>query len=146
MIRITTIFVLLLSIFVSACAQQGKTEEKTETTEIQNAAEVINKDITVAEFQELYDPAKHVLLDVRTPEEWEEGHLPNAVHLNFYEDNFAEELDKLEKDKAYVVYCKAGGRSGKTLAMLNEKGFTEAYNILGGYTELEAQGVETVTD
>ncbi|MDW8394144.1 MAG: rhodanese-like domain-containing protein [Chitinophagales bacterium] len=74
-----------------------------------------------------------VVLDVRTPEEYASGHLPKARLINFYDKNFAEQLDKLDKNKTYIVYCKAGGRSSKASQMLIDKGFTRVYNLEQGF-------------
>lgn len=51
-----------------------------------------------------------ILLDVRTPEEFAEGHLDGAVNLNWFEDDFKEKAAKLDKNKPIYLYCKAGGR------------------------------------
>ena len=84
-----------------------------------------------------------VILDVRTPEEFSEGHIENAVNLDFYSDDFKEELDKLDKNKTYVTHCRSGGRSAKTLNLMKELGFKEAYNITGGIVEWENEGLPT---
>ena len=76
-----------------------------------------------------------ILLDVRTPEEVAAGVIGEPVVLDFYADNFEAELDKLDKSKVYVVYCKAGGRSAKAAKMMHEKGFKYLYNLEGGYDE-----------
>ena len=75
-----------------------------------------------------------VLLDVRTPEEIADGKISDALELDYFGDNFAVEIDKLDKDKHYVVYCKSGGRSAKSIAMMKEKGFEKCTNLKGGYT------------
>ena len=73
-----------------------------------------------------------VILDVRTPQEFAQGHLAGAVNLDFHAPTFRGELDKFEKTKTYLVYCRSVNRSGKTLDMMRELGFAEAYNITGG--------------
>ena len=72
------------------------------------------------------------LIDVRTPEEFASGHLQNAVNINFYSGDFKEQLEKLDKSKPVMVYCKSGGRSGKAMAILKELGFAVVYNLDGG--------------
>lgn len=82
-----------------------------------------------------------VILDVRTPEEYRAGHIPGAVNLDFYTDTFREELNKLDKNKKYLIYCRSGRRSGIVLGIAKELGFTEAYNMLGGIIQWEEEGL-----
>ena len=73
------------------------------------------------------------LLDVRTSEENQnDGGIEGAVNIDFYGDSFQAELDKLNKDIPTLVYCRSGGRSGKTAVMMKEKGFKEVYDLEGG--------------
>ena len=73
-----------------------------------------------------------VILDVRTPEEFAEGHIENAVNIDFYADTFPDELDVLDRDKTYLIYCQSGDRSGSAARMMEELGFQDAYNMKGG--------------
>lgn len=76
------------------------------------------------------------ILDVRTEEEVEEGFIPNAKNLNIFKGQaFIYELGALDKSKNYYVYCRSGGRSGQACAIMNEMGFENAYNLLGGFSE-----------
>ncbi len=73
-----------------------------------------------------------VILDVRTPEEFAEGYVENAVNIDFYEDVFPDELEGLDRDKTYLIYCRSGSRSGKTFKMMENLGFKDVYNMKGG--------------
>ncbi|APY00979.1 rhodanese-related sulfurtransferase [Lacinutrix venerupis] len=76
------------------------------------------------------------ILDVRTEEEVEDGFIPNAKNLNIFKGQaFIYELEALDKSKNYYVYCRSGGRSGQACAIMNEMGFENAYNLLGGFSE-----------
>ncbi len=75
-----------------------------------------------------------VVLDVRTPEEYKQGHLENAVLMNYNSGNFESELNTLDQNKTYLVYCKAGGRSAKASELLSQKGF-KVYNLEGGISD-----------
>ncbi len=94
------------------------------------------KDVSPEEAYELIQKRNgspdFIILDVRTPEEYKEGYIENALNINFYSDEFNSELRKLDKDKAYLIYCRSGGRSGRTLNMMKQLGFKEVYNIQGG--------------
>jgi rhodanese-related sulfurtransferase len=73
-----------------------------------------------------------IIIDVRTQAEFESGHIENAINIDKSSESFQEELDALEKDKTYLVYCKMGSRSKDALNIMRQLGFMEAYNMLGG--------------
>lgn len=72
------------------------------------------------------------LLDVRTPAEYQSGHLPQATLMNFREDGFEEKVAQLDKDKPVMLYCAGGGRSHEAAAMLAQSGFQKVYELEGG--------------
>ncbi|MFL9842919.1 rhodanese-like domain-containing protein [Flavobacterium rhizosphaerae] len=72
------------------------------------------------------------VIDVRTPEEYNSGHIANAVNIDINENDFAQRLDSLDKDKAVYVYCRSGGRSAKAVDMLKAKSFTNIIELNGG--------------
>ena len=74
-----------------------------------------------------------VVLDVRTPEEVEQGYIPGAQNIDIYlGQEFMDELGKLDKSKNYYVYCRSGNRSGQACALMNSIGISNAYNLMGG--------------
>lgn len=74
-----------------------------------------------------------VILDVRTPEEYTEGFIENAINIDIYKgQGFVYEIDALDKTKNYYVYCKAGGRSAQACNIMNQLGIEHAYNLEGG--------------
>ena len=82
-----------------------------------------------------------VVLDVRTLDELKTtGIIPGAVHLDFYlGHHFIEELETLERDKNYYVYCRSGVRSAQTCGMLNNIGIANAFNLTGGILEWQGE-------
>jgi len=77
-----------------------------------------------------------VVLDVRTREEAEEGIIPNALLIDIYKgQGFLDEIEKLDVTKTYYVYCKSGGRSAQACSVMNQLGFKNTYNLIGGFTE-----------
>ncbi|WP_430612406.1 rhodanese-like domain-containing protein [Flavobacterium sp. JP2137] len=77
-----------------------------------------------------------VILDVRTEEEFEEIAIPNSLNIDIYKgQGFLDEINKLDKDKKYYVYCKAGGRSNQACLLMNQLGFESTYNLLGGISD-----------
>ncbi|MGB5693720.1 MAG: rhodanese-like domain-containing protein [Flavobacteriaceae bacterium] len=77
---------------------------------------------------------KEVLIDVRTPEEYQEGHLDGAININWFDPDFTQQVEALGQKKGIYVYCKKGGRSAKAAAMLDSLGYS-ATDLLGGYDE-----------
>lgn len=82
-----------------------------------------------------------VILDVRTPEEFADGHIENAINLDYYSETFRDELNKLDEGKKYLIYCRSGNRSGKALNIMQELNFREVYNMSGGILEWQAEGL-----
>ena len=92
------------------------------------------KHINQQEWQQLLsEDTNAVILDVRTPEEQALGIIENAICIDIYKpEEFISELEKLDKSKNYYIYCKAGGRSANACQVMDEMGFTQTYNLLGG--------------
>jgi phage shock protein E len=86
-------------------------------------------------------PADLVLLDVRTPEEFAEGHLEGAVLIDFYDADFADQLAALDRDVPYLVYCRSGNRSGQAMSVMEDLGFTSAVDVDGGIVAWSAAGL-----
>lgn len=95
-----------------------------------DGVELLNSD----KFEQKLDVENVQLVDVRTPEEFAEGHLPNAINVNVMDDNFDAEMAKLDKEKSVMVYCKSGGRSAKAASKLKVQGFKNISDLDGGIT------------
>jgi rhodanese-related sulfurtransferase len=80
---------------------------------------------------------------VRTAGEFATGHIENAMNLDYHSDSFRNELNNLDKNKTYLVYCAMGSRSADALAIMKELGFMEAYNMLGGINQWQEEGLPT---
>ena len=100
------------------------------------------QDINSDELELMISKEDLILLDVRTTTEYSNGHLISAVNINYYGDNFDNDIDKLDKSKPIIVYCKSGGRSSKSALKLVEKGFEEIYNLKGGFDQWIFYGKE----
>ena len=89
-----------------------------------------------------------LVLDVRTPEELAEtGYIKGAEHIDYKRSDFKQALaTKLDKTQPVAVYCRSGGRSGETAAMLQEMGFSSIYDLDGGITAWMDAGMETVKE
>ncbi|MBT8193002.1 MAG: rhodanese-like domain-containing protein [Acidimicrobiia bacterium] len=82
-----------------------------------------------------------VLLDVRTPEEFNEVRVPGSINVDFYAADFASQLDTLSKDVPYVVYCRSGNRSSQTMDIMRDLGFTEVWDVDGGIISWNEAGL-----
>lgn len=90
--------------------------------------------------KQLEEDNNSVVLDVRTQDEINEGIIPNAIHIDIYRgQGFIYEIDQLDKSKNYYVYCKSGGRSAQACAIMNQLGFKNAYNLIGGITDWQGE-------
>lgn len=92
----------------------------------------INTSITAEEFEKKLSDGNAQLIDVRTPEEYNQGHLKGALNYNINSSEFENQLSKLDKNKPVLVYCLSGGRSGSAAEIMADKGFIEVYNMQGG--------------
>ncbi len=76
------------------------------------------------------------VLDVRTEEEVADGVIPNAKIIDIYKgQGFIYKVEELDKSKNYYVYCKSGGRSAQACAVMNQLGFKNTYNLVGGFSQ-----------
>ena len=98
--------------------------------------------ISVEEMQELVHLEDMQLVDVRTPSEYNEGHVPNAQNIDFWGENFDAKIDELDKTKPIIVYCKSGGRSAKCASKLAAKGFEKIYDLEGGFSQWKLEKKE----
>jgi rhodanese-related sulfurtransferase len=85
-----------------------------------------------------------IILDVRTASEFKEGHIENAVNIDFYLPQFKDLLNKLDKNKKYLVYCRSGHRSGNAVNIMKDLKFMEVYNMTDGITKWKTLGYNLV--
>ena len=104
------------------------------------------KNIHVAEFEKLSSELteSEVLLDVRSKSEVKSGHIKGMINIDFYSDDFENQIKQLDKSKTYYVYCAAGGRSMKAANMMTIHGINNVYNLNGGITAWKKEG-KTIT-
>lgn len=91
------------------------------------------------------DDVDFVILDVRTPGEFSEGHIENAINLDYNSETFEAELDQLDKGKTYLMHCKSGGRSAKALTIMEELDFLEVYHLADGIDGWKDEGFPVVS-
>ncbi len=126
-------------LFVSCSEAQHSTEsnetvstttDTPQTEQVQTIAQVVSAE----EFKSMIGKEGYQLLDVRTPQEYNAGKIGDAQNINFFDADFKAQVDKLDKDKPVLIYCASGNRSGKATAIMKTMGFTEIYDLRGGYS------------
>tara|TARA_B100000378_G_C17864882_1_gene349980 strand:+ start:177 stop:566 length:390 start_codon:yes stop_codon:yes gene_type:complete len=127
-------FFLLVMTFFTACNSQP-----TAASDL----EIRGGDVPVAKAKELINSDTVTILDVRTADEYRLGHIKDATNIDFYGDDFDEQIEDLPKNKTYLVYCHSGGRSAKSMKMMQDKGYT-VYNMEGGISAWTESGEDTM--
>jgi len=103
-------------------------------------------DLSVSEFSSKVTEAGIITLDVRTPGEFNEGHIEGAQLIDFQSGNFESEIATLDKSKTYAVYCRSGSRSGQAVKIMSDAGFTNLYNLNGGVIDWANAGLPLVNN
>jgi rhodanese-related sulfurtransferase len=98
------------------------------------------KNVGVAEFDKLRTESKSIVLDVRTPNEYALGHIPDAVNIDWNAKDFTEKVAALDRGHTYLVHCAAGGRSAKACDKMEKLNFKDLYNLEGGMKAWEKAG------
>ncbi len=89
-------------------------------------------------IQKEKDNSNFAIIDIRTPTEFESGHIENASLIDYYSKNFLKKMQKLDKNKIYLIYCRSSNRSTKALSLIKDMGFKSLYNMgkgINGWTE-----------
>lgn len=119
------LIITLLLLSLSACAAS------------QPSAELVD----AQQAQQILQQQNVQVLDIRTPEEFANGHLISARNLDFYASDFAEQLKQLDPKAPYVMYCASGRRSAEAHLQMKALGFEQVYEIQGGYQAWQSQNL-----
>ena len=122
--------VALFSIFLLACGQSTSQKEN------DSVVHLLSMDQLGALIK---DNPELQIVDVRTPEEYEQGAISESKLVDYRATDFKQKIQELEKDKPVLVYCARGGRSAKACAIMKELEFKELYDLDGGYTKWSSQ-------
>ena len=145
--RLLLILLVIAAIALSAGCVKEQPQITADITPLEAPTQII-RDITPQEaftlIQNNEGNPDFVILDVRTAGEFAQGHIENAVNIDKNSETFREELNKLDKYNAYLVYCQMGSRSKGAVAVMQELGFMQAYNMQGGITQWRQDGLPTV--
>jgi rhodanese-related sulfurtransferase len=123
---------MMLSVLRGAAAADTTTPPKPASPSIKN--------VGVPEFEKLRGDKKNVVLDVRTPAEYQAGHMAGAVNIDVNAPDFEQKVRALDPEKTYLVHCAAGVRSAKACQKLGKLNFGHLYNLEGGFKAWEKAG------
>jgi rhodanese-related sulfurtransferase len=130
--RKASLFLCLLTVLLFYSCQ-GKTlmmerSKANQNLDAQKAYDLIKENANNPDFE---------IIDVRTSEEFADAHIPQAININIGSPDFKSILEKKDKNKTYLLYCRTANRSKQALDMMNQMQFREAYHIFGGIREWE---------
>ncbi len=120
------LFIGTLSLFSQA--QENKVEDVTAL----EASALIKENLDNPDF---------LILDVRTPGEYKNGHLKGAVNINLFSETFEEDIAKLDRSKIYLIHCKSGFRSSTVVSMMQKLEFVYIYHMAKGIAEWNKEGL-----
>ena len=133
----STLLTLLVSVLLTSLSYNTSSAQvgQSSTDEISDATV---KNVDVQTFDALRKDRAYVKIDVRTPDEMIKGKLGGALEIDFESPSFVSELEKLDKEGNYLVFSNNGMKSAKAVRKMVDLGFTNVFNLQGGYTLWEA--------
>lgn len=132
---------LIVSLFMlHSCSGSAQETQAAAPVVPQAVVKSVYQNVDVADFKKIMqeDP-NAVVLDVRTPRETAMGKIEGAIEIDISNPNFAGEVQKLDKSKTYLVYCRSGRRSVSACQLMQQEGFQNLYNLRGGILAWNAQ-------
>lgn len=130
---VTIVMVAIVGVGIYVANTKGTQNTEAEQGSEQLSSEAGNfQTVAATTFASEIASKEAVILDIRTPEEYESGRIEGAVNIDYYASDFEENLEKLDRDAAYKVYCNSGNRSASALNLMEEMGFTNVVELDGG--------------
>ena len=127
-------FIIIATIVLFSACSQGKAENNN----------IAVKNVSATEFATIIRDGKGQLIDIRTPGEFNAGHIKGAKMIDFYAPDFREKLAGLDKKQPVYVYCRSGNRSGQAVRILQGMGFKEVVNLQRGINDWVSSGLNLV--
>ena len=109
-----------------------------------NTNSQITEDVNAEIFHQLIEKGDGIIIDVRTSQEFNSGHIIDATNIDFYSEDFTDKLKIVRKDVPIYVYCRSGGRSSSAANKMEKLGFTKVYNMIGGIGSWQSEGYKTI--
>ncbi len=127
------LYLISISFILFSCKSNSKEYE----VSLVNKTETVNSNgkihnVSVADFQKALQLTDATLIDVRTLQEFEQGHIEGAINIDWYQRSFRNYIQHIRKDKPILIYCRSGNRTSKTSGVLQALGYSEIYNLERG--------------
>ena len=85
-----------------------------------------------------------VIIDIRTPQEFSQGHIEGAINMNYFDHSFMEQIGKYDKSKPIFLYCRSGNRTSSAAAKIAKLGFEEVYDLQGGIMSWSKENLQII--
>lgn len=142
--RSIMLLTLSVSLIIGVVLVGGCTGNETQTVTETQIIEVVTPQEAFNMIESNRNNPDFVIIDIRTPEEFTEGYIEGAINIDYYSATFEDELDSIDKNKMYLIYCEWGNRSGATLATMEGLKFMEVYDIKSGIEAWLTEGLPVV--
>ena len=133
--KISRLIAIMCFLSILSCKENNTEAQST------SVKETVNEKIASADFKVKIEGKQVQLVDVRTPKEFKEGHIKNAKNINYFDEDFVAQMSNLDKNEVLYIYCRSGNRSGKAAVKLVSAGFTEIYDLKGGFLDWQAKNL-----
>lgn len=138
--KVAIVLASALLLWAPWCVQESTSAEAAES----DPADDLSPEAAAAWIREKGPRGDFVLLDVRTPEEYRDGHIAGALLIDYRSPSFKDDLGRLDRGKTYLVYCRTGNRSGKAVSLMEELRFRKVHHLSGGILKWKEAGFPTV--
>ena len=128
------LLITLLGLLLSSCAQP----------QVKSDSALGIQELSADQFKQYVDKGDMIIVDVRTPAEYAQGHIPGAINVDFNNPNFTLQLEEMDKSKNYLMHCLSGGRSAQALKIFKSIGFKNVGHLTNGIQEWEQKGYPIV--
>lgn len=138
-------YLLTFSFLLISCESNSKENESLLTNKKENITNNTGSvhNVSVVDFQNALQIENATLVDVRTPQEYLQGHLEGAINIDWYQRSFRNLVQHIPKDKPILIYCRSGNRTSKTSGVLQALGYSEIYNLEKGINQWIAEKAPT---
>lgn len=130
---------LAVAVLVMACNQPSSGGQSAGLS-IQSTVE----SLSVTQLTEHLQEEDTIVLDIRTAKEFEAGHIKGALNIDYFADDFKQRINALDKSKTYIVHCKSGGRSGRSMELFQALGFQNILHLESGFRGWQQAGLPVV--
>jgi rhodanese-related sulfurtransferase len=134
-------YAILPHLFLTSEIPTSKPITTPTSTPTTNPAIIIGPERAYIIIEENKMNQSFIIIDVRTPEEFEDGHIENAINIDIRSETFQDEINELDVNKTYLIYCVVGVRSGLAAGFMEESGFQSIYDMKGGFEEWMDEGL-----